>query len=154
MFQRGYLWKMYVSHIERALDWKANVENCKRLSCKTGQRTTVFSQDAEFLIPFHSLFHTTDSGGILRCCSIGHSNIEFPLLAERGLETWKLARSQNLQEIYLSFHHRVRNSSAYQPPHIGNEATFPVLLRWALSKSNQDYNEGKSTMANMICTTS
>ena len=72
-----------------------------------GQRTTDFSQRAEFLIPFHSLFHTTDGGGILRCRSIGQSNTELPLLAKLGFETRKLAGSQNLQEIYVSLHHQV-----------------------------------------------
>jgi len=61
---------------------------------KWGQKA-VASQSVKFLVPLHSLFHTTNSCCLPYCRPISHSNIEQPLLAKQGLETRKFVCSEN-----------------------------------------------------------
>lgn len=53
------------------------------------------SQPVEFLIPLHGSIHTTNCCCFLRCCTIGHRNIELSRLARQGLEMRKPMRSED-----------------------------------------------------------
>jgi len=82
------------------------VEHCKRLSVGNGQKAVV-SQIVESLIPLHGLLDTLNRCCLPRCRPISHGDIEPPLLAQQGLETGELVRSENYQEICSSPYHQV-----------------------------------------------
>jgi len=71
-----------------------DVEHCRGFQFENGVKEVV-SQRVEFLIPLHGLFDTLNSCCPPRCRPISHSDIESPVLAQQGLETGKLVRSEN-----------------------------------------------------------